>query len=188
MLLQRGFQRGICGQHPSKADVALQHAFCFRHWVCAQRGIFLREAHDRGARPQVCITSACTGDCRSDLRRLHLHGLLLQKLETVNNSDFFQRFSYDVRCTWSSFWHCRIQCLPSVACPSRLLFSCAPCPDCEVPCCSRPHIHTSQRWLQCEYRAAQPVLLAAVMPPPASHTSAGAGIASASSPTIQISP
>ena len=107
-------------------------------------------------------SSACTGNRNFNVRGFHLHGLLLQKLETVNNSDFFQRFSYDVRCTSSSFD--AIHCLPYIACLFRLLSSCAPCPYGEVPCCSRPHIHTSQRWLQCEYRAAQTVLLAAMVP------------------------
>ena len=176
----------MCGRHPSGVDGALQDAF-YRHW-CAQRGILLREAHERTAGLLFCITSACAGDCIFDLGIINLHGLLLQKLETVNNSDFFQRFSYDVRCTSRSFWHCRIQCLPWIACLFRLLSSCAPCHDCAVPCCSRPHIHTSQRWLQCEYRAAHTVLHIAIDAQIVSHTSAGAGIASVSFHTIQISP
>ena len=95
--------------------------------VCAV-GILLREAHDRGAGLQICITSACAGECISDLRIVHLHGLLLQKLETVINSAFFQRFSYDVRCALSSFWQCRIQCLLYIACLFRLLSLWCPLP------------------------------------------------------------
>lgn len=75
----------------------MQDAVCFGHW-CVQWGTLLREAHDRGSASQAVVRETA-----SPISGIYLHGLLLQKLETVNNSDFFQRFSYDVRCTLSSF-------------------------------------------------------------------------------------